>query len=216
MNNLLCKITVISIANVITLYIMMSDVLKNKLLNGDGSYNNGSINKCQWIWTGFICMFYLILIALLFLILSLCIQIRSKKKINPFYESFLRIQKIFFGKNSLYFYIILLCICLSNFIFMIYNYIIGQTEEKDNVIDTDFIYYWSMHLISLFLLCLLFYFTVEENNINLGYICIYLIFNFILIVTTQKNNILLLTISIVIISLFPIIENFVLDYINRF
>lgn len=203
MNNLLLMINLVLIANVLSLYLLESDVIKNRLIGEDVLSQNGSIISYQLTWMSFICMFYLIQLILIFLVLSLWIQIRSERRINPFSVTLKLMINTFFNKDFIYFYVILSCVLCTNFTFILYNCINKNTDNKDH--ESNFIYYWSLHIFSIFLLSLLLYFISQwsSNNIWLMlYIIVYIILNSILIVSVCKNIIYMLVIIIFLICVF--------------
>lgn len=203
MNNLLLMTNVVLIANVLSLYLLESDQIKNWLIGEDIISQKSSIIYYQLIWMSSICMFYLIQLILIFFILSLWIQIKSEKKINPFNVTLRLMIDIFFNKHLIYFYVILLCILCTNFTFILYNYINKNRDIKDH--DSNFIYYWSLHIFSIFLLSLLLYFISLWNVKNVWlmiYIIVYLILNSVLIVSICKNIIYIPVIIIFLISVF--------------
>lgn len=203
MNNLLLMTNVVLIANVLSLYLLESDQIKNWLIGEDIISQKSSIIYYQLIWMSFICMFYLIQLILIFFILSLWIQIKSEKKINPFNVTLRLMIDIFFNKHLIYFYVILSCVLCTNFTFILYNYINKNTENKNH--DSNFIYYWSLHIFSIFLLSLLLYFISLWNVKNVWlmiYIIVYLILNSVLIVSICKNIIYIPVIIIFLISVF--------------
>lgn len=203
MNNLLLMTNVVLIANVLSLYLLESDQIKNWLIGEDIISQKSSIIYYQLIWMSSICMFYLIQLILIFFILSLWIQIKSEKKINPFNVTLKLMIDIFFNKHLIYFYVILSCVLCTNFTFILYNYINKNTENKNH--DSNFIYYWSLHIFSIFLLSLLLYFISLWNVKNVWlmiYIIVYLILNSVLIVSICKNIIYIPVIIIFLISVF--------------
>lgn len=203
MNNLLLMTNVVLIANILSLYLLESDQIKNWLIGEDIISQKSSIIYYQLIWMSFICMFYIIQLILIFFILSLWIQIKSEKKINPFNVTLKLMIDIFFNKHLIYFYVILSCVLCTNFTFILYNYINKNTENKNH--DSNFIYYWSLHIFSIFLLSLLLYFISLWNVKNVWlmiYIIVYLILNSVLIVSICKNIIYIPVIIIFLISVF--------------